>query len=146
MGGAVGLKGTDDVLERALTLGAVPKSSERARRALATFSAMGSSLVTWPGLMGENAALSAGLAPMVLGKPPGEVTTAADTRRAAAALVAYGLDLLLFAGGDGDGPRHRRRRRHQPADPRHPDRCEDALRRVRDRAGGGGAIGEPVPR
>ena len=100
MGGAVGLKGTDDVLERALALGAVPISSERARRALATL-AMGSSLVTWPGLMGENAALSAGLAPMVLGKPPGEVTTAADTRRAAAALVAHGVDLLLFAGGDG---------------------------------------------
>ena len=51
--------------------------------------------------MGEGAALSAGLAPMVLGKPPGEVTTAADTRRAAAALVAHGVDLLLFAGGDG---------------------------------------------
>ena len=101
IGSAVGLKGTDDVLERALALGAVPISSERARRALAKL-LPGSSLITWPGPMGESAALAAGLAPLVLGERPGRITTAADTLRAAAALVQrHGVDLLLFAGGDG---------------------------------------------
>lgn len=100
MGGAVGLKGTDDVLERARALGAVPVSSERARRALAKLTP-DSSLITCPGSMGESAAVAAGLVPLVLGERPGGVTTAAETRRAAAALLAHGVDLLLFAGGDG---------------------------------------------
>ena len=56
-----------------------------------------------PGPMGEELAARHDFATEVLmpGKPADEATTAADTRAAAAALVARNVDLILFAGGDG---------------------------------------------
>ncbi|MGH6900597.1 MAG: ATP-NAD kinase family protein, partial [Geminicoccaceae bacterium] len=60
MGGAVGLKGTDgaEILARAIALGATPKASGRARRALETIAAAGARLriETPPGLLGQEAA------------------------------------------------------------------------------------------
>jgi predicted polyphosphate/ATP-dependent NAD kinase len=50
--------------------------------------------------MGEDEARSAQLMPTVVGSV-GSVTTAQDTRAAAAAMAEHGVDLLLFAGGDG---------------------------------------------
>jgi predicted polyphosphate/ATP-dependent NAD kinase len=57
-------------------------------------------VLTWGGAMGAEAAAAAGLASTVLGAAEGE-STGADTQRAVRALVAEGIDLLLFAGGDG---------------------------------------------
>jgi predicted polyphosphate/ATP-dependent NAD kinase len=107
MGGAVGLKGTDtpEILHRARALGATPRAGLRAEQALRTIAAAldGRVTVLAPGgAMGEDAARAAGLTVELL---PGGATDAetepADTERAATALAAAGIDLLLFCGGDG---------------------------------------------
>ena len=106
MGGSVGLKGTDGgpVLQRARSLGAVPHATDRAASALAVAGRVGLPwrLLTCAGEMGEAAAVAAGLSPEVVFRSadPG-TTTSADTRAAAVALVAAGVGLLVFAGGDG---------------------------------------------
>ena len=105
LGGRVGLKGSDgaEVQRQALALGAVPQAANRAAQALACLRPLANQfkLITYPGEMGEAAATAAGLSRTVIGAiQPGQ-TTAADTRRAAAEMLALAVDLLLFAGGDG---------------------------------------------
>ena len=104
MGGRVGLKGTDgaDILAEARRRGALPIAPERAGRALAALMREGGDvdLLTAPGAMGEAEARACGLSPQTVGEGGGD-TTAEDTRAAARAMVAVGVDLLLFAGGDG---------------------------------------------
>lgn len=58
-------------------------------------------VVTVSGAMGELSCARAGVSAVVLPMPVAEPSTAIDTRRAAAALVDAGVELLLFAGGDG---------------------------------------------
>ncbi|MGI5326055.1 ATP-NAD kinase family protein [Actinomadura nitritigenes] len=120
IGGRAGLKGSDgaDVQARARALGAVPRAGERAALALAELrSRLGPvEVLTAAGPMGADAARAAGLAPTVVYEP-GDPTTAADTRAAAAALAPR-VDLLLFAGGDGT--------------------ARDVLDAIGDGAGGGG--------
>ncbi len=105
IGGRVGLKGSDgpEVVERALELGAVPLAPSRATEALRALApeAARLELATYPGAMGADEARAAGLDPLVLGTIASSRTTAEDTRRAARDLVAWGAELLLFAGGDG---------------------------------------------
>lgn len=62
MGGRVGLKGTDGMVERARELGAEPRAPERAVRALEALRERSTdvSLYTWGGDMGENEAANAG--------------------------------------------------------------------------------------
>jgi len=117
IGGRVGLKGSDgrEIVARALALGAVREAPHRAQRALERLARIKDELeiVTCPGEMGADEARACGFAPDVLegvvggapweqslpdGVPP---TTAADTEAAARAMLAAGIDLLLFAGGDG---------------------------------------------
>jgi predicted polyphosphate/ATP-dependent NAD kinase len=104
IGGAVGLKGSDGVetQERALALGAVPRSLARAARSLERLAKIEDQfdLVTCGGQMGLEATRSAGLAATVITQP-GDVTAADDTREGAQAMARHGVDLLLFAGGDG---------------------------------------------
>jgi predicted polyphosphate/ATP-dependent NAD kinase len=104
IGGRVGLKGSDgeEVVRRALALGAVPEATPRTVRALERLrgAAAGFELLAAPGPMGEDAARDAGLDALVVGEI-GERTTPGDTRRIAAAMADRGIDLLLFAGGDG---------------------------------------------
>ncbi len=104
VGGPVGLKGSDgaDVLADALRRGATPRAAARSREALALLAASRQPvrLLTWGADMGAEAATAAGLEAEILGSPQ-DVTSAADTRAAVTALVAAGIDLLLFAGGDG---------------------------------------------
>ena len=104
IGGAVGLKGSDgaDTQEKAVALGAVPRSPERAARALERLVKIKDDfdLLTCGGRMGLDAARSAGLTAAAIAEP-GNVTTATDTRNAALAMAGQGVDLLLFAGGDG---------------------------------------------
>jgi predicted polyphosphate/ATP-dependent NAD kinase len=57
-------------------------------------------LVTYPGAMGAEEALAAGIEPVVVGRVSSE-TSAADTRAAAAELAGAGAELLVLAGGDG---------------------------------------------
>jgi len=102
IGGATALKGSDGLAVRAeaLARGAEPRALGRMTRTLASLAPKGLTVLTWGGAMGEDAATAAELASTVLGAAEGE-STGADTQRAVRALVAAGIDLLLFAGGDG---------------------------------------------
>jgi predicted polyphosphate/ATP-dependent NAD kinase len=102
LGGATALKGSDgpQVRAEALARGAEPRAPGRMTRTLAGLVAEDLVVLTWGGAMGAEAAAAAGLASTVLGAAEGE-STGADTQRAVRALVAEGIDLLLFAGGDG---------------------------------------------
>jgi predicted polyphosphate/ATP-dependent NAD kinase len=106
MGGRVGLKGTDGpgTAARARALGATPLSPARAQAALAVVAErlLGQiEVVTAPGTMGEDLVRAAGFAPRIVGRTGPDETTAGDTEAAAAAMADFGVDLLLFAGGDG---------------------------------------------
>ncbi len=104
LGGRVALHGTDGVHARseALRRGALRWSPGRAVEALRSLNgAAGVSLVTYPGEMGEDEAREAGFEPAVIGRIRRGRTGPGDTTRAARDLVASGIDLLLFAGGDG---------------------------------------------
>ncbi|MFB6133371.1 MAG: ATP-NAD kinase family protein [Halanaeroarchaeum sp.] len=110
MGGRVGLKGTDGMVERARELGASPTAPDRGRRALESLRdrAEDVELITWGEPMGAGVAASAGFEPAVVGEP-GDGDTAAeegetdaeDTTRAVEAFVAADVDAILFVGGDG---------------------------------------------
>ncbi|MGE5123428.1 MAG: ATP-NAD kinase family protein, partial [Acidobacteriaceae bacterium] len=105
LGGRVGLKGSDgaDIQQRALELGAVPRSMDRATEALTHLIPMKTDLeiLTYPGNMGEVSALHAGFIPHVSGNLPSGPTTAEDTQRAVAEMMQEDISLLVFAGGDG---------------------------------------------
>ena len=103
MGGFVGLKGTDGAAtaRRALSLGAKPMASSKARRALRVFQSTGSAAEFLApeadmggGLLNE---LGIGYSPL----PRLEDSSAASTRKAAAACGEQNVDLIVFAGGDG---------------------------------------------
>jgi predicted polyphosphate/ATP-dependent NAD kinase len=104
MGGPVGLKGTDgaDVLAAAIRRGASRHSIERARTAVKALSRKGLDLetLTVSGEMGGRVASEERLRHEVVHRTAQE-TTAIDTIEATKALMASGIDLLLFCGGDG---------------------------------------------
>ncbi|MFE6668805.1 ATP-NAD kinase family protein [Streptomyces sp. NPDC057697] len=111
LGGRVGLGGTDgpDRARTALALGARPLAGARAAAALGELAARtggparrGLRVVTAAGALGAGAVAAAGLTEQVVyAAAAGRDTSAADTVAAARAVVAEGVDLLLFAGGDG---------------------------------------------
>lgn len=105
LGGRVGLKGSDGLIiqRRAMELGAIPKAMERAAQALQAILSLGTEfdLMTYPSVMGENAARKAGVTAKVLGSIQPNQTTSEDTVRAACQMKEHGAELLLFAGGDG---------------------------------------------
>jgi len=105
MGGRCGLKGTDgaDILAQACSLGAIPEAPDRATMALRQLASLRDSLevLTVSGAMGEDEARAEGFAPTVLFEADGDSTTSEDTKRAAREMLAAGVDLILFAGGDG---------------------------------------------
>ena len=105
MGGRCGLKGTDgaEILAQARDLGAEPEAPGRAELAVSRLEPLKEELeiLTVSGDMGENEAREAGFEPTVLFSTDGQTTTSEDTRRAAAEMVAAGVDLIVFAGGDG---------------------------------------------
>lgn len=104
MGGRVGLKGTDgaEVLQKALNLGAIPESPDKAKKALEVLIPLKDKLeiYTYPENMGENEARDLGFNPIVLCENK-EDFQPVDTEEAAKAMVEKGVDLILFAGGDG---------------------------------------------
>ena len=102
MGGAVGLKGTDDNAGEARRRGAVPHAKNRAAVTLALLAReTGLSVVSCSGAMGEDALRETGVQGyQVLYHYCGE-SSARDTRQAAQAFLKAGADLILFCGGDG---------------------------------------------
>lgn len=103
MGGRVGLKGTDGVLEEALRLGALPMAPAKAARALNSILAFRKELVllTGAGELGERVARELGFEVQVVHVASGAFTSQADTVALAKAVVVQGGELILFAGGDG---------------------------------------------
>lgn len=103
LGGSVGLKGSDGMVEEALARGAVPQAERRAQVALEELLSMKDALTvyTGPGSMGADLAMQMGFPCTVMASDTGAATTAADTRALALWLQEQGVDLILFAGGDG---------------------------------------------
>ncbi len=110
MGGRVGLKGTDGVVDRAVALGARPAAGDRAGQMLhelarlmaATSDRLAVDWLTCAGAMGADHLAAAGLGPISILHVPGRPTTTADdTVRAVRAMVAAGAELIVFCGGDG---------------------------------------------
>ncbi|MDX2424390.1 MAG: ATP-NAD kinase family protein [Amphritea sp.] len=103
VGGSVALKGSDGdaTAQKALSMGAEPKANLRTQQALAALAGLDIELLTYPGEMGEDCARLAGFEPRVIGSITAGQTCAEDTERAAQAMAAQGVDLILFAGGDG---------------------------------------------
>jgi predicted polyphosphate/ATP-dependent NAD kinase len=104
MGGAVGLKGTDgkEIVDRARSLGAKPVAPVRAHAFLSELKPVKDRvrLVVGAGSMGEDVAKSSGFACEVLGESKLE-TSGEDTVATAKKMVAAGVALLVFCGGDG---------------------------------------------
>lgn len=104
MGGAVGLKGTDGkaILNQAIALGAKPIATQRAETFLSQLSPAKESLklIIGAGDMGQNQAQKYGFSCKVVGESKKE-TTSEDTQFIAKGIVAAGIDLLVFCGGDG---------------------------------------------
>lgn len=106
MGGRVGLKGTDGMVEEAQRLGAEPISSNRAVQFLQALlrSNTNNIEIEWvscPEPMGTRELLEAGITPEVVPMDLDEVTQAADTVKAVENFVDREIDLLIFVGGDG---------------------------------------------
>ena len=110
MGGRVGLKGTDHVVDQARAAGAEPVAPGRASLCLSAFLKMQAKdpnlEVRWLSCAGDmGAALldRAGVDPATVEivHTPATPSTAEDTRTAAAACAAASADLLVFCGGDG---------------------------------------------
>ena len=103
LGGSVGLKGSDGLVEEALARGAVPQSENRARVALKELVGMAEqiTLYTGPGSMGQNLAEELGFENVVMEAASEAATTAEDTRALSRWLQEQNMDLILFAGGDG---------------------------------------------
>jgi predicted polyphosphate/ATP-dependent NAD kinase len=117
MGGRVGLKGTDGVVEKAIALGAVPVSGDKALQVLARLMEIKSSyslglplrFITCSGSMGEDYLSAAGFkgGEYDVSYRCGERTSAADTTAACRIFLApsgdraHSVDLVLFCGGDG---------------------------------------------
>jgi predicted polyphosphate/ATP-dependent NAD kinase len=109
MGGRVGLKGTDDVLDEAIARGASPIALGRAVEAMSEFRRQLAAerltpqvqWLTCSGRMGADALIESGFDIFHVVLEVKSETHAADTRRAAAALCKAGVDLIVFCGGDG---------------------------------------------
>lgn len=105
MGGSVGLKGTDHVVEEAVRRGAVPCAALRVREALERLLPVRDQIeiYTCPGPMGGDLAEQMGFSVRLTESErlSWSASTGADTRRLAGELNRLLMDLILFAGGDG---------------------------------------------
>ncbi len=102
MGGAVGLKGTDDQAHEAEVRGAKPLAPERAGACLRRLAPQAHNLLflTASGEMGERILKECDLDCSVVYEAPLQ-SSAEDTKAACRAFLEQGVDLILFCGGDG---------------------------------------------
>jgi predicted polyphosphate/ATP-dependent NAD kinase len=105
LGGRVGLKGSDgeETVRLALELGAERMSPARTIETLNELKSLRGKieLITYPAEMGEDEAKACEFSPIVFGSITSGKTTAADTHHAAKDMLEYGVEILIFAGGDG---------------------------------------------
>lgn len=102
LGGSVGLKGTDGMIEEALRRGAEPLSNARAAAALRELLPLRDTLLICTGAdqLGGSCAGSLGFRIRILHEAS-ERSGAADTRALAKKLIEEDVRMILFAGGDG---------------------------------------------
>jgi len=104
LGGAIGFKGTnEEAIERALSLGYDLIAPRRALEFLANLRGVNLRFIAGAGLMGEYELTEADLSSLierVVGERRSR-TTREDTLKAAREMVDYGIDVLVFVGGDG---------------------------------------------
>ena len=104
MGGAVGLKGTDgkEILRKAVILGAKPNAPARAETFLSELTPIKEDicLMVGAGWMGENEAMNHNFCYKIFGEQKKD-TRPKDTIATAKSIVAEGVELLIFCGGDG---------------------------------------------
>jgi predicted polyphosphate/ATP-dependent NAD kinase len=104
MGGSVGLKGTDgeEILERALSLGAKPVAPQRAEIFLSHLKHLSGdvAVLVGAGWMGEFEAQNVGIEHTVIGERK-KKTTVEDTKRMAGEMLGEDIKLIVFCGGDG---------------------------------------------
>ena len=105
IGGPAGLKGSDGVTvqKQAVERGGLPRAALRMSAALRHLADVGESVkvICGPGAMGMVSCEQAGIDATALDMSIGADTIADDTRIATQQLVALGVDVLLFSGGDG---------------------------------------------
>jgi predicted polyphosphate/ATP-dependent NAD kinase len=105
MGGRVGLKGTDGVIEKAVAKGAKPIAPQRATEFLDELrfrlGELGIKVLCCPKVMGADEAKAANVPFQTLEMEVGKKTSAQDTEKAVALLQKAPVDLIVFVGGDG---------------------------------------------
>jgi len=103
IGGSVALKGSDGMAMHALALGAKPQANVRAKLALEVLLPYLDNIVIYTAndQMGEQCARDLGFKVEVLYQAKHEHTQSDDSQLTAQALLAQGVDIILFAGGDG---------------------------------------------
>jgi predicted polyphosphate/ATP-dependent NAD kinase len=107
MGGKVGLKGTDGVLNKAVNLGAKPIAENKALETLKEYILCFSSKddlywYTCSGVMGENELKKVGITKIdIVYNPNNKTTTTFDTKNACKKFLEKQVDLIFFCGGDG---------------------------------------------
>jgi len=111
MGGRVGLKGTDGVVEEAISRGAEPRATQRAIEALERLKEAYTRhrlkeeilWLTAGGEMGEDELTSMDVGKWEIEKvhDPGDRTTGEDTRETVRKAIEAGASLIVFCGGDG---------------------------------------------
>ncbi|TFG29686.1 ATP-NAD kinase [Candidatus Thorarchaeota archaeon] len=106
MGGRVGLKGTDGVVDEAVKRGALPIAPGRACEFLKALKnrfkyKSGVELLVCPGEMGEDMACETNFDHRIIDVKISEKTTSEDTATCVRALYDEGVRLLVFVGGDG---------------------------------------------
>lgn len=101
MGGSVGLKGTDDLYEKALALGAEKVSSKRAEIFLESLGNIKDTLFLVPsGEMGEDPIKNKGLQYEVVYSVNG-LTSKIDTLKTIEEFKKRKVEIIIFCGGDG---------------------------------------------
>ena len=109
MGGRVGLKGTDDVFEAAVALGAEPIATKKAAQMLGLLRELldrenPPTPIAWftcSGRMGEDELRAAGFDDISIVHCPHEYPSADDTIAAVCAFLDVNVELIVFCGGDG---------------------------------------------
>ena len=108
MGGRVGLKGTDGVVDEAIRLGAKPIAPIRALEFLTALCSLINSglleeleVITCPREMGAEVFSQSCISPKVIDIEIDTTSTAKDTRKCVLSLYERGVRLLVFVGGDG---------------------------------------------
>lgn len=107
MGGRVGLKGTDDIVEEAIKRGAEPVSPRRAEEFLSSLKKLvvqekiDLDILSCRLNMGGEILSKVGLEASYIDIPRDRYTTRSDTVEAVKYFVKKDMDLIVFVGGDG---------------------------------------------